>query len=69
MKCVNCGATEGRLMGHEIPEVYDGVLAWSCLVCGASWPRFREPDRRAAASAQLALDIANRIGDPEGDER
>jgi len=27
-----------RLMGIEIPGVYDGVLIWNCPDCGLCWP-------------------------------
>lgn len=28
-----------RVIGHEVPEIYDGVLFWSCPDCGKAWPR------------------------------
>lgn len=44
-----------RLIGHEVPGVYDGVLYWRCPDCGAAWPRFGEtvPDLRDAAIAVI----------------
>lgn len=35
-----------RLLGIEIPGVYDGILMWQCPDCGTSWPRFDPPGRR-----------------------
>lgn len=38
--CGNChDVMPGNLIGHEIPDVYDGVLFWSCTTCGWSWSR------------------------------
>jgi hypothetical protein len=30
-----------RMIGHEVPGVYDGVLYWACPDCGARWHRFK----------------------------
>jgi hypothetical protein len=35
---------ESMLIGHEVPEVYDGVLLWQCVHCKGSWPRFTDDD-------------------------
>lgn len=29
-----------KVIGNEIPGLYDGVAFWTCPVCGASWHRF-----------------------------
>jgi len=29
-----------RMIGVEVPGVYDGVLYWECPDCGARWHRF-----------------------------
>lgn len=34
-----------RVIGHEVPEVYDGTLFWSCPDCGHTWHRFGPGDR------------------------
>lgn len=31
-----------RMIGVEIPGVYDGVLYWACPDCGARWHRFKD---------------------------
>jgi hypothetical protein len=40
LSCPSCGATGGRVCGHEIRGVYDGVLYWSCFDCGELWNRW-----------------------------
>jgi len=30
-----------RMIGVEVPGVYDGVLYWACPDCGAKWHRFK----------------------------
>lgn len=47
--CPNCGEIPAReLHGQIDPSVYDGILIWS-HGCGASWPRFTDGPRHAAA--------------------
>lgn len=41
-----------RVMGHEISDVYDGVLYWSCPDCGVAWQRFANGGPLAAESAK-----------------
>ena len=43
-RCDNCDAdlTAGqysKVIGVEIPGVYDGVLYWECPYCWYAWPR------------------------------
>lgn len=39
--CPTCGVVPAvEVVGHEYRGVYDGVLIWSHLACGAAWPRF-----------------------------
>ena len=41
LTCPKCGNTDGsKLMGIEVPGVYDGVLYWRCLACGQQWNRW-----------------------------
>jgi Zn ribbon nucleic-acid-binding protein len=40
-ECPSCSCRDVR--GHEIRGVCDGVLFWSCVDCGFSWPRFSIP--------------------------
>lgn len=35
--CPDCASAS--ICGHEISEVYDGILYWACLDCGAAWAR------------------------------
>ncbi len=47
------GTHFSRLIGIEIPGVYDGVLFWQCPDCGAQWhrwPKGNELRIRAAAA-------------------
>lgn len=41
-----------RMIGVEVPWVYDGVLYWKCPDCNIAWPRFPDTDPRY----QKALD-------------
>lgn len=55
LQCPHCEAGPASIMGHENPHVYDGVLFWSCLVCGKAWPRkFPGMDLRQIASENAA---------------
>jgi transposase-like protein len=38
--CPECGASEHDVIGHEVRGVYDGVLYWSCSLCGHAWNRW-----------------------------
>lgn len=38
--CPECG--KATVAGVEVRGVYDGVLFWSCIACGARWHRFEE---------------------------
>lgn len=59
LQCPQCQAAAGDLMGHEVQGVYDGVLYWSCLKCGAIWPRdFGDWDRLNKASARAVAEHA-----------
>ena len=40
-----------RMIGHEIPSVYDGVLYWSCPDCLHRWHRWPEGTRMHTAAA------------------
>jgi uncharacterized Zn finger protein len=40
LACPQCGAGEHSLIGHEVLGVYDGVLYWSCAICGHAWNRW-----------------------------
>jgi len=46
-ECIEQGMYESgvthysRMIGVEVPGVYDGVLYWSCPDCGARWHRFK----------------------------
>lgn len=52
------GATHySKLIGMEIPEVYDGVLCWLCPDCNFMWPRFTDYRKwgiRASKSKEYA---------------
>lgn len=38
--CPSCNSTDGNARwGHEISEIYDGILFWSCAACGHAWSR------------------------------
>lgn len=39
------GRTGTRVIGHEVPGLYDGIAYWSCPTCGTSWHRFGPPGR------------------------
>jgi len=38
LSCPECGTTDA-IWGHEVTDVYDGVLYWSCTSCGHAWAR------------------------------
>ena len=44
------GTHYSRMIGVEVPWVYDGVLYWKCPDCDIAWPRFPETDRRYRAA-------------------
>lgn len=49
-----------RMIGVEVPGVYDGVLYWRCPDCGAAWHRWVSVAPFAArALAQPYIDRAN----------
>lgn len=55
-QCPNC-QTEvepGGLLGMEVPGVYDGVLTWTHMACGTSWPRFSSGRLHDAAVRYLS---------------
>lgn len=43
-----------RVIGREIPSLYDGVLYWQCPDCGHDWNRW-PPDHRRWRSADGAM--------------
>jgi len=47
-----------RLIGVEVPGVYDGVLYWQCPDCGAAWHRWKAAGDLHDA-AQSYIDKAN----------
>lgn len=55
LTCPECGAVAGRIVGHEVQGVYDGVLWWSCRDCGRLWNRWPVGDSRHA-KAQTYID-------------
>ena len=50
-----------RLVGVEVPGVYDGVLHWQCPDCGAAWHRWYGdgPYNYVRPMAQPYIDRAN----------
>jgi hypothetical protein len=34
------GKQYSKIVGHEDPNIYDGVCEWSCPECEAVWDRF-----------------------------
>jgi hypothetical protein len=56
IECPNCGNNEqGKMLGHEVRGVYDGVLVWECLGCRHAWPRdFGSMERRNLAAREYA---------------
>jgi len=46
-----------RLIGIEIPGVYDGVLYWQCPDCGRRWNRW-DPIRNGHRHAQAEFWMA-----------
>lgn len=34
------GYDYSRAIGHKVQNVYDGILYWSCPMCGHRWHRF-----------------------------
>ena len=58
--CPGCGEPFGsNWMGHEIDGVYDGVLYWSCTVCGIAWSRDWSGYGKRAVIAQGYVDAHN----------
>lgn len=50
LRCPDCKAEDHEIMGHEVPEIYDGILYWSCMGCGFAWPRdWETPYRKVMA--------------------
>ena len=51
-----------RMIGVEVPGVYDGVLYWACPDCGARWHRFGGDgwgaDLHKAAQPYVAASVA-----------
>lgn len=60
-KCKN--TDQGKILGHDVPGVYDGVLVWQCLVCLNAWPRVFGMQRRDQAAFDFAqvLNEQNRL--------
>lgn len=58
-ECPRCGPVPAaEIMGHEYQGVYDGVLIWRHLVCGAAWPRFQpDPDTGYSKLHDKAVEI------------
>ena len=48
------GQTYSRVVGVEIPRIYDGILFWSCPDCGGCWHRFPLGDFRRTSANQYA---------------
>lgn len=48
--CPKCYAGPHALMGHEEPEVYDGVLWWHCMNCCHAWHNWPADNRRAVVA-------------------
>ena len=48
-----------RVMGHEIRDVYDGVLYWSCPDCGKAWPRWNDGEGRLSFEAAKYVAVHN----------
>lgn len=47
------GKTYSRVIGIEIPGVYDGVLYWRCPCCGYDWHRWDDEHMRLKAALYM----------------
>lgn len=74
LRCPECKAEAKSVIGHEDPNVFDGILYWSCGVCTFAWPRKHVVYLRNIA-AENAVEIHNEIrrraiatlGEPRGE--
>lgn len=81
LTCPNCKAGVESLWGHEDPNVYDGVLYWSCGVCTWAWSRDWSSHDLRRYAAENAVELHNQIrqrmieqvgipgGEPQDDDR
>ena len=57
--CPKCDAPQPRWIGHEVRGVYDGVLYWSCTVCGHAWNRWTSDYGRRFDTAERLVGAHN----------
>lgn len=48
-----------RVIGVEVPGVYDGVLYWKCPDCDHKWHRFPESDWRHQRAIGYVLAVSS----------
>ena len=59
--CPECGNDEQQLIaGVEAGELYEGVIAWQCLVCMDAWPAIYGRSALAKQARKIAFDLAER---------
>lgn len=51
LKCQKCESDD--VLGHEVAEVYDGILFWSCLNCGHAWLSTSATGHRGEVAAHM----------------
>lgn len=53
------GSVNEKVMGIEIPEVFDGVLYWMCLSCRGAWHYWTTEWGRRYEAARWHVRLAN----------
>ena len=73
--CPSCGASltgavgpdvppTTRMIGVQIPRLYDGVLFWTCPRCGWAWPRTFPNQPQRAEMSRVYADQHNTTREP-----